>query len=108
MTVTSLLGTVSKAAAESTPPGARAISVRIDAKDDEVNNLVKSYVSRELRSLKDVTIDESPYATFVIHCGGLSVEMNGTKLGYAVSLVITSNLFPLKYIAENKDTKCAE
>ena len=99
----SLLGPVHKSEAEPNSNSVQSISVRIDANDDETGNLVNSYVSRELRSLKDVTIDQSLYSTFVIHCGGLPVEMNGTKLGYAVSLVVTSNRMPLKNIAENKD-----
>jgi hypothetical protein len=103
ITAIGLIGTIGKSVAESKVPEAHALSVRIETRDDELGNLVNSYVSRELRSLKDVTINESPYSTFVIRCGGLSVEMNGTKLGYAVSLVVTSNRMPLKNIAENKD-----
>jgi hypothetical protein len=79
-----------------------AISVRIDANDDEVGNLAKSYISRELRSLGDVTLD-APQPTFVIHCKCFTLELkNGVKSGYVVGFVITSNLDTLKYIAGNE------
>lgn len=89
--------------AQAKPGDARVLSVRIDANDDGVSNLVNSYVSRELRSLRDVTINEAPQPTFVIHCGCLPLMTNGVKLGYVVSLVITSNLKPMEYIAQYKD-----
>ena len=84
-------------------PDVHPLTVQIDANDDELNNLVKSYVSRELRSLKDVIINEAPQPTFVIHCGCLPAMLNGVKIGYALSFVITSNLNPLKYIASDKE-----
>src|SRR5258708_36084198 len=80
-------------------PDSHPLTVRIDANDNELNNLVKSYVARELRSLKDVTINEAPQPTFVIGCICMPTKINGTKVGYAVSFVVTSNLKPLKYIA---------
>jgi hypothetical protein len=88
--------------AEVNPPYVHPLTVQIDANDDELNNLVKSYLSRELRSLKDVTINEAPQPTFIIHCGCLPAMLNGVKVGYALSFVITSNLSPLKYIASDK------
>jgi hypothetical protein len=99
----SLLGQFHKSEAEPNSNSVQAISVQIEANDDELSNLVNSYVSRELRSLKDVTINTAPKPTFVIHCACLPLVVGGTKVGCAVSFVITSNVKPLKYTAENKN-----
>lgn len=93
-----LCGTASKSVAESNASQNPALSVQIYANDDELGNLINSCVSRELRSLKDVIVNESHFPTFAVHCSCVPVEMNGVKLGYAVSFVITSNLNTLKYI----------
>jgi hypothetical protein len=98
ITAIGLFGTIGKSVAESNASQNPALSVQIYADDDELGNLINSYVSRELRSLKDVTVNESHFPTFAIHCSCVPVEMNGVKLGYAISFVITSNLAALKYI----------
>src|ERR1700730_13660978 len=95
--------TTASSPVQASSPDVHPLTVQIDTNDDELNNLVKSYVSRELRSLKDVIINEAPQPTFIIHSGCLPVMLNGVKMGYAVSFVITSNLSPLKYIASDKD-----
>jgi hypothetical protein len=102
LTAIGLAGSVSQCVADSSASVTHPLSVQIDANDDESGNLVNSYVSRELRSLKDVTINAAPQPTFVIHCMCLPTVVADVKVGYVVSFVITSNLQPLKYIAENK------
>jgi hypothetical protein len=98
-----LIGTIGKSVAESNAPESHALSVRIEANDDELSNLVNSYISRELRSLKDVTINTAPQPTLVIHCACIPAMVGGRNVGCVVSFVITSNVKPVEYIAENKN-----
>ena len=108
----SLLGPVRRSEAEPNSDSVRAIFVQIEATDDEISTLVHSYVGRELRSLKDVTVTtkagaptfataEKQGLVFVIHCASAPVEVNNANVGCAVSLMVTSNREPLKYIAGN-------
>jgi hypothetical protein len=77
--------------------------VQIEANDDELGNLVNSYISRELRSLKDVTVNTASQPTFVIHCVCMPALVGERNIGCIVSLVITSNVKPVENIAGNKD-----
>jgi hypothetical protein len=84
----------------SVPPN--LIAVRIETGDDEVSKLVSNYLIKDLRSFTDVSVNQPSAPTFVIHCVCLSAMANDITLGCVVSLVITSNLKPLRYIAGNE------
>ena len=95
MAAIGLLGSGAKSIAESNAaPEAHALSVQIEANDDELSNLVNSYISRELRSLKDVTVNTASQPTFVIHCVCMPAFAGERNIGCIVSLVITSNVKP--------------
>jgi hypothetical protein len=98
----SLLVGIGKAEVQpnSVPPN--LIAVRIETGDDEVSKLVSNYLTKDLRSFTDVIVNQPSLPTFVIHCGCLTAMANDVTLGCVVSLVVTSNLKPLKYIAGNE------
>jgi hypothetical protein len=103
MAAIGLLGTGAESLAESNAPEAHALSVQIEANDDELDNLVNSYISRQLRSLKDVTVNTASQPTFVIHCVCMPALAGERNIGCIVNLVITSNVKPLENIVGNKD-----
>jgi|GEM_PF-5007447 len=98
----SLLASITKSEVQTNSVPLNIIFVRIEASDDEVGNLVNNYLTRDLRSYTDVGVNQPAPPTFVIHCACLSAMANDVTLGCVVSLVITSNLKPLRYIAGNE------
>ena len=56
-----------------------------------VSNEINSYIKRELRDLKDVSMVDSEDATIILEIVSLETRNEaGTKTGYALSIVITS------------------
>ncbi|MET0754442.1 MAG: hypothetical protein ABWZ66_13755 [Pyrinomonadaceae bacterium] len=64
------------------------VSVSVESKDTKLRDTIESYITRELRTLGDVEIDNS-FGFFKVDILAIENEIDGEALGYTISVVIS-------------------
>ena len=77
------------------PPKPTVFRAALEIRTGSISNLLKSYLSRELRSLGDVeVVDEKPHYTIIVLCESLALRGSSTVSSYAMSVVVTTEVDP--------------